>query len=133
MSKTIKISSQKKNTLTDKKLLFSSVVINVMTLIVLSPSFLKSYKNLKDRYSIQNELIPNRVIKCQVPLKNGLFQNLYYMAPDKQTAKKLLFNDKTGLFFDNMLFVKTTDYKGIDHVVPFTDVFCDSIGTEIKI
>jgi len=123
----------KKNTLTDKKLLLFSVVINVLTLIVLSPSLANSFKNIKQRYGKQNSSIPNRVIKCQLPLKGGLFQNLYYMAPDKQTAKKLLFNDKTGLFFDNMLFVKTTDYKGIDHVIPFSDVFCDSIGTEVKI
>ena len=133
MSKSIKDFSIKKIKLTDKKLLLFSILINVMTLVVLSPSLVKSYENIKKRYSNQNNMMPNRVIKCQLPLKGGLFQNLYYMAPDMQTAKRLLFNDKTGLFFDNMLFVKTTDYKGTDHVIPFSNVTCDSIGAEINI
>jgi hypothetical protein len=75
----------------------------------------------------------NRVIKCQLPLEEGLVQNVYYVAPDLQTAKKQLFNAKNGLFFDNELFVKTVDFKGNIHVVPFSEVNCDSVGTQVMI
>lgn len=79
------------------------------------------------------ETSENRVIKCQLPLKEGLVQNVYYVAPDLQTAKKQLFNAKDGLFFDNELFVKTVDFKGKIHVVPFSEVNCDSVGTQVMI
>ena len=95
-------------------------------------SFSKSMFSNSNLLSAQNSE-ENRVIKCQLPLAKGLTQNVFYMAPDLQTAKKLLFNDKTGLFFDNELFVKTVDFEGKVYVVPFAEVYCDSVGAQVII
>ena len=98
-------------------------------LLLVSSTFFKS----SEATYVSGEISENRVIKCQLPLKKGLVQNVYYVAPDLQTAKKQLFNAKDGLFFDNELFVKTVDFKGKIHVVPFSEVNCDSVGTQVMI
>ncbi len=74
-----------------------------------------------------------RVIKCEVPLNEEMIQNVYYVAESKQKAKQLLFNSKNGLFFDNSLYIKTTDFNGADHVVSFDDIHCDSVGTQVSL
>ena len=72
-----------------------------------------------------------RVIKCEVPLPNKLVQNLYFVASDLQTAKQMLFNSKKGLYFDNQLYIKTSDFKGVSHVVEFDKISCNSVGHQV--
>lgn len=72
-----------------------------------------------------------RIIKCQVPINKELIQNLYYMAESLQVAKQLLFNSKNGLMFDNSLYIKTTDFEGNNHVIPFKSITCDAVGSQV--
>lgn len=74
-----------------------------------------------------------RVIKCEVPLPNKLVQNLFYVAKDLQSAKQLLFNSKQGLLFENKLYIKTTDFNGQAHVIPFEDISCDAVGRQVSL
>ena len=74
-----------------------------------------------------------RVIRCELELAKDLVQNLYYLAPSLQDAKKQLFNAKNGLMFDNELYVKTVDYNGKAHIVKFSEVFCDSVGHQVNV
>lgn len=74
-----------------------------------------------------------RVIKCEIPLPNKLVQNLFFVASDLESARQMLFNSKQGLYFDNQLFVKTDDFHGQKHVVPFNLIKCDSIGAQVSL
>lgn len=74
-----------------------------------------------------------RVIKCQIPINEEMTQNLYYVAHDLKSAKKMLFNNKNGLFFDKSLYIKTIDFKGNKHVVPFDQITCDAIGAQFQL
>ncbi len=74
-----------------------------------------------------------RVIKCELPLENNIIQNVYYVSESLQGAKQILFNSKNGLFFDNALYIKTTDFNGENHVVAFKDIHCDSVGTQVSL
>ncbi len=69
-----------------------------------------------------------RVIKCILPLAKELDQNVFYVAEDIVSAKKELFNSKKGLYFEGKMYVKTSDFKGNEYVVPFESIDCDSVG-----
>ena len=82
---------------------------------------------------LKSDKVAKRVIKCELELPNKLVQNLYYMAEDLTSAKQMLFNSKQGLFFDNQLYIKTVDFNGKVHVVPFDQINCDSVGREVSL
>jgi len=107
---------------------YSLIFVSFFSLIHLTSKYLND-----SRAFLIGEDRENRVIKCQLPLDEDLTQNVFYVAPDLQSAKKQLFNAKNGLFFDNELFIKTTDFNGNTHVVPFSKVSCDSVGTQVII
>lgn len=116
-----------KLTINKPNLIFYSII----TVLMLAIFMLFQSQEMK-RVQLQSGL-EKRVIKCEVPLPNKLVQNLYFMASDLQTAKQMLFNSKQGLFFDNKLYIKTADFKGISHVVPFEQISCDSVGQEVSL
>ncbi|MGH1468293.1 MAG: hypothetical protein ACRBBP_05350 [Bdellovibrionales bacterium] len=97
---------------------------------ILITGFIQLNQSIKSDLSIVTG--EKRVIKCEVPLNKEMIQNVYYVAESKQAAKQLLFNSKNGLFFDNSLYIKTTDFNGADHVVAFKDIHCDSVGTQVS-
>lgn len=91
-----------------------------------------NFNSSKPKATLAGFEAEQRVIKCELKLSKDLVQNLYYLAPNLQDAKKQLFNAKNGLMFDNELYVKTTDFNGNSHVVKFSEVYCDSVGHEVK-
>lgn len=105
-------------------LLFFALIITVFAFA--------NFKSSKLYTSVESFESEQRVIKCELQLSNELVQNLYYLAPNLQDAKKQLFNAKNGLMFDNELYVKTVDFNGQSHVIKFSDVYCDSVGHEVK-
>lgn len=119
----MKISIKKSN------LYFYSVLFLGAILIL---GFVQLNQTLKSK-SLLGESSEKRVIKCQVPLNKEMVQNLYYVTNSLQSAKQLLFNSKNGLFFDNSLYIKTTDFNGEKHIVAFEDVTCDAVGTQVSL
>ena|GEM_PF-2261978 len=105
---------------------YSVVMFMIMTVVVLFQA--KQMNSINFQAGIEK-----RVIKCEIPLPNKLVQNLYFVATDLESARQMLFNSKQGLFFDNTLYVKTADFKGQKHVVPFDLIKCDSVGTQVSL
>lgn len=103
-------------------------LMGLITLISVSKAF-----DIQQNYVIGKLEGEKRIIKCQIPLAEDMIQNLYYVTESKQKAKELLFNSEKGLYFDNALYVKTQDFKGVNHVVAFSDVTCDAVGTQVSL
>jgi len=77
--------------------------------------------------------LEKRVIKCELPLPNKLIQNLFFVASDMESARQMLFNSMKGIYFDNKLYIKTADFHGNNHVIPFENINCDSIGKQVSL
>lgn len=101
--------------------------------LILTVFIFANYNSSNKAYtSVETFDREQRVIKCELHLKKDLVQNLYYVAPNLQEAKKQLFNAKNGLMFDNELYVKTVDFNGQAYVVKFSDVYCDPVGRQVE-
>ncbi len=98
---------------------------------IMTAGFFQLNQSLRDKGLLVSS--EKRVIKCQLPLNNEKIQNVYYVAESLQQAKQLLFNSKNGLYFDNSLYIKTTDFEGVHHVVSFEDIHCDSVGAQVSL
>jgi hypothetical protein len=118
-----------KFTLNKTNLYFYSAILLLFFFVIGALNPIKGFSPLVGS-SVDQE---QRVIKCELPLKPDLVQNVYYVADSLQSAKKLLFNSKDGLFFDNSLYIKTKDFNGVDHIVAFEDVTCDAVGTQVSL